>query len=143
MLSLEFDISIVYQMVLFIVLIFVMNKLIYAPLSKVVAERKKRIDRFSGGAASIEKEIENKLSEYNLKVAEAREIGSVERMKLKKEAAEKEVAIVETARLEAQKAMEEAKVRIDKETKAALSGLKKMKENIGKEIAEKALGRPI
>lgn len=134
MLSLEVDISLLYQMVVFVILVFVMNRLIYIPLSKVMADRKRRIDQATGSAASIESEIENMLNDYYSKVADAKQVGNAERTKMKQEAAEREAAIIEAARLNAQKAMEKAKTSIEKETKTALSGLKKMKEKIGKEI---------
>jgi len=143
MLSLTVDISILYQVVLFIILILVMNRLIYKPLLKVMEERKKRIGGFVDRATSIESEIEKKLSEYNLKVAEAKVTGNAERMKLKKEGAERESAIIETAQHEAQKAIEEARSKIAKEMEEALLGLTRMKEELGKGIAEKTLGRPV
>jgi len=87
-------------------------------------------------------------SEAGLKAAgarleEAKQAGNLERARLKKEGLSKETEIVSAALEDAKKAIGDAKAKIRMEKESASKALKDMTEEMGRSIAEKALGRSL
>lgn len=143
MVSIQLDVTFFIQMGLFLFLVYVLNVLIYKPISKVMAERDKKITGFESDAKTIEEDLEGKLADYKAKLNEAKEQGSVLRTELKKTGLEKETEVLGAAHSDALATIENAKKKIEAEKEAALESLKNMAEEMGKGIAEKALGRSL
>jgi len=143
MVSISLDITFFIQMVLFGVCVFVLNILVYKPVMKVMEERAKKLSDLDTDAGKIETDVESKLAGYKKKIEEAKEKGNFERATLKKEGLEKENEIVSAAHFEAQETISKAKKKIEKEKENALKCLKDMTGTMGREIAEKALGRSL
>ena len=141
MVSIELDITFFIQIGLFLLLVYILNVLIYKPVLKVMEERGKKISGMEADAVLADKEVEDKLASYRLELDKARQSGSADRATLKKEGLDKEVELLGAAHAEAQKTLSAAKDKIAKEVDSALAILKGMTEEMGKDIADKVVGR--
>lgn len=141
MVSIELDITFFIQMGLFLFLVYILNVLLYKPVLKVMEERSKKLADLGSDAVSAEKQVEEKLAEYKAKLDAAREEGTAERGKLKKEGLDKEAGILEEAHKSAQDSINEARERITKEKDTALESLRGMVDEMGRTISDKVVGR--
>ena len=143
MASIELDITFFIQAGLFLSLVYILNTLVFRPIKKVMEERDEKIGNDLGEARSMEDQIEEKLADYRARLEEAKQAGNLERARLKKEGLSKETEIVSAALEDAKKAIGDAKAKIRMEKESASKALKDMTEEMGRSIAEKALGRSL
>jgi len=141
MVSIELDITFFIQTGLFLLLVYILNMLIYKPVLRVMEERGKKISGMEADALSADKEVEDKLASYRLELDKAKRLGNADRVTLKKEGLDKETELLGAAHAEAQKTLSAAKDKITKEADSALAILKGMAEEMGKDIADKVVGR--
>lgn len=141
MVSIELDITFFIQMGLFLLLVYILNVLIYKPVLRVMEERGKKISGMEADAVLADKEVEDKLASYRLELDKAKQSGNADRAILKKEGLDKETELLGAAHAEAQKTLSAAKDKITKEVDSALATLKGMTEEMGKDIADKVVGR--
>lgn len=141
MVSIELDITFFIQTGLFLLLVYILNALIYKPVLRVMEERGKKISGMEADALSADKEVEDKLASYRMELDKAKQLGNADRAVLKKEGLDKEAELLGAAHAEAQKTLSAAKDKIAKEVDLALSTLKGMTEDMGKDIADKVVGR--
>ncbi|MBE9503171.1 MAG: ATP synthase F0 subunit B [Proteobacteria bacterium] len=143
MVSLALDYTLFIQMGLFICLIFILNVFLYKPILKVMEERGKKISGLEGEAELMGEEVEKKLVGYKARIDEAKEAGNAKRAVFKKEGLDKETEILAAVHDETQKTLSDAKEKISKETETALKKLQDMGREMGRDIAQKALGRSL
>lgn len=141
MVSIELDITFFIQIGLFLLLVYILNVLIYRPVLRVMEERGKKISGMEADAVLADKEVEDKLASYRLELDKAKQSGNADRAILKKEGLDKEDELLGAAQAEAQKTLSAAKDKIAKEVDSALAILKGMTEEMGKDIADKVVGR--
>ncbi len=139
----DINISFLYQLILFWLVIVVLNNFFFKPMLKYLDYRKSLMVGRKKEAESIAKEMEEKEKYYNDKIKEAKEKGieykkSVreEIIKAQKEIFEKEQSLVED---EFAKKRNELVFQLDSEKKEA----KTKSEELGRVIAVKILGREI
>lgn len=143
MVSIALDNTFFIQIGLFIVLIFILNILLYKPILKIMEERGKKLSGLDSEAKSIDSDVEMRLANYETKIDRARDKGQAQRAVTKKEGLDREVEISAAAQSDALQTLSEAKDKIAKEKKKALTALKKLNKEIAQSIAEKALGRSL
>ncbi len=141
MVSIELDITFFIQMGLFLLLVYILNVLIYRPVLRVMEERAKKISGMEEDAVLADKEVEDKLASYKLELDKAKQSGNADRAILKKEGLDKEAELLGAAHDDAKKTLSAAKDKIAKVVDLALSTLKGMTEDMGKDIADKVVGR--
>ena len=140
---LDFDITILYQMVGFFVLLFILNRLLYKPLQKLLAEREERIDGNIAHTDKLNKEIEEGLVDYDVKLKEAAVRGLEERAKLRAEGAVKQKEILEAAGAEVSHDLTVMRNELGASRAEALAGLKDEVKSLSRNVAEKLLDRKI
>lgn len=137
------DISILYQVVLFIILWLILNKLLFKPYLKLLDAREQRTTGAQQDSADLEHEGAQLRAQYEDKIAQARAAGysakeailqnaRLEREKILTEAREEAAQILERARREIAIALERER-RIAAAEAAALAA----------DMASKALGRRV
>ena len=141
MVSIELDITFFIQTGLFLLLVYILNVLIYKPVLRVMEERGKKISGMEADAVLADKEVEDKLASYRMELDKAKQLGNADRATLKKEGLDKEAELLGAAHVEAQKTLSAAKDKITKEADSALAILKGMTGDMGKDIADKVVGR--
>jgi F-type H+-transporting ATPase subunit b len=139
----DINITLVIQMVNFLLLVFLLNTILYRPIrnmiakrNQVIAEREQGIERADADAAAAVREFEGKVQEARIegrqKVQGLKDVGYEKEKNLLQEAAE-------------HSASELAKVRdqIKKDIAAARKRLRAQIQAFSVEVAQKVLGRTI
>lgn len=128
-----------WMLIAFLVVFFVLAKYGFPAIINMVDERKRYIDESLQKAHEASERLENIKQEGEAILQEARE----KQAQMLKEAAETRDAIVEKAqdkaRAEGARLMEDARVAIEQEKKAAIADIRKQVATLSVEIAEKVL----
>jgi len=105
----DLDGTIVIQLALFLVLVFLLNRLLYRPYLRLQEQRDRAIDGRLREAERLEQEARARLAELEARLAEAKLSGAEERARVRAEGAEREREIVEVARRESAQRLAVAK----------------------------------
>jgi F-type H+-transporting ATPase subunit b len=129
----------IWQVVIFVGLIFLLKKFAWKPILDAVNEREEGIKNALLSAENAKKEMQNLKSDNEKLLADAR----AERDALMKEAREIKDKMINDAKIEAQEAGEkmiaQAKAAIESEKNVAMADLKNQVSSLSLEIAEKVL----
>ena len=131
------------QFVNFIILLIILNKILYRPLMKVLAERREAIDGSHARAKDLEEGIEEKMQRYQQQLSDAKKIANEERNKLKKAAVEEEAILLADANGKASVRLQAIKAKVADEAAEASKTLKGEAETLAGQIATKVLGREL
>jgi F-type H+-transporting ATPase subunit b len=131
------------QIINFLALIFILNVLLYKPILQIMERRKGIFDSAEEEIKRLQETIDRKMAEYEAKIAQAKSEAMTQRGEIQKEGAEKGKEILDGARAEIQKMMDDFNVRLTQEVEGARTVLRGHSEKISKEIAEKVLGRSV
>ena len=96
----DLDISVVFQLALFLVLLVVLNKLVFRPLLALFQQRRDETDGRREEALRAANEAEDLLDSYGSSMAEATAEGMAVRSKVRDEAVRREAEVVAEARSE-------------------------------------------
>lgn len=135
------DISFFIQAINFLVLMFLLNTILYKPVRKILADRAAEIAVGHERAAAVDKEVQEKMAQYEAKLRDAKIKATEERGVLKKEAQGYEAEVLEQARKEAGVSLAAIKGKVAKESAVAKDILKEQARSLSLEICEKVLGR--
>lgn len=135
------DLTLLIQMGLFLTLMLILNRFVFRPMAALLEERGKRIKDPGTDAKGMEAEVEKMRLRYETTLNEAKLRAIEERNKLKKEGAEMEREITQTAYKAAEEMMSEVKERMDKELSIARESLRREAGSLSADAAEKLLGR--
>ncbi len=135
--------SLFIQIVNFLALIFILNVLLYKPILGIMDRRQGIFDSTEAEIKRLQDTIDQKMAEYEAKIAQAKGEAMAQRNEIQKEGAEKGKEILDGAKAEIQKMMDDFHVRLTQEVDGARTVLRSQSERISKEIAEKVLGRGV
>lgn len=135
------DITFIFQIVNFLVLMLVLNVLLYKPVRKLLADRAAEIAGGHEKAAVVDRDVQEKMAQYEARLHEAKLKASEERGILKKAALDEESALLDKARKEATDSVNSLKGRVAKEAAEAREYLREQTQSLSLEICEKVLGR--
>ncbi len=139
----DIDSSLFIQIINFLALIFILNALLYKPILGIMDRRKGIFDSTEAEIKRLQDTIDQKMTEYEAKIAQAKSEAMAQRGEIQKEGAEKGKEILDGAKVEIQKMMDDFQVRLTQEVDGARTVLRSQSERISKEIAEKVLGRSV
>jgi F-type H+-transporting ATPase subunit b len=131
------------QFVNFVILLVVLNKLLYKPLQKILAERRDAIKGSHQCAEDLESQIDAKMLAYQNQVDAARAQANAERSELKKTALAQETSILTEAHDKVGAKLQNIKSQVAKEATEAGELLKREAESLAGQIATKILGREL
>jgi len=135
------DITFIFQIVNFILLMLVLNILLYKPIRKILADRSAEIAGGHAKAVEVDKDVQDKMAQYEARLREAKTKASDERGVMKKDALVEESSILDKARKEATDSLNILKSQVAKEAAGAREFLKEQTLSLSLEISEKVLGR--
>ena len=135
------DITFIIQIVNFLLLMLVLNVLLYKPVRKILADRAAEIAGGHEKAAEVDKDVQDKMAQYETRLREAKIKASEERGVLKKAALAEESVLLENARKDATDSVNALKGKVAKEAAEAREYLKEQTRSLSLEICEKVLGR--
>ena len=137
------DISILYQVVLFVFLLLVLNKVLFQPYLALLDERESRTSGAQHDSADLEHEGARLRSQYEERLAQARSNAIAERERILQTARQEREKILGQARQEADRHL----ARVRQEIAAALQVERRLAATeaaaIAAEIASKVLGRKV
>ena len=137
------DLAFVIQIVNFVVLLFILNAFLYRPIRKVLADRAGELDAAKSRAEAVDREVQDKMAEYEARLRDVKSAVGNERAALVKEAQAEESAVLDKARKEASDTLTSIKERVAREAANAKVLLQEQARSLSQEICEKVLGRSL
>jgi F-type H+-transporting ATPase subunit b len=137
------DGSLVFILVLFLIFVFVLNRILFKPIGNVLDERESLTDGARAEARAAVNQYGSRLSEYENSIRQARAEG-YRRLEQERAALIAERSkVIEDARREAHARIEQGKAEIASETSAARAALESESHQIAERISRTVLGRTI
>lgn len=140
---LEINATLIVQIIAYFVLLYLLNRLLFKPVMAVIEKRREKTEGTLKGAADIEKEVEEGLEAYRERLKDETAKAQEARAAIKKAAVEKEKALLDSARKEAQDEITRMKAELEKGKGSALESLKEESKKLSTTIAEKVLERKL
>jgi F0F1-type ATP synthase membrane subunit b/b' len=139
----DIDLTAAVQFALFLITVYVSNKLLFQPYLQLRERRKAGIEGARAEAERMIAESEAKHAEQEKKLAAARDQAAEEGRKIRLEAAAYEQEVTDKARRAAQDAMDAAQKRVRSETEAARAELLPQAEALARSMSSRLLGREV
>lgn len=136
---LDLNITMLFQLVNFLITIFVLNLLLIKPLRKVMRERKEMMSSLSGDAESFESKAVTSLDEYEAQLKKARQEAAVNREDGRAAGLKEQQAMIDEAQKEAQGILGEARTRLQAEAETSLQELRSKVEAYSQQLAGRVL----
>lgn len=140
---LSFDRTVVVEFFIFIVAIYVLNKLLFQPLVNVRYRREDLTVVKMEEARKLNEDLEKRVNEYRSKIESAREEAYEQRGEIRRQAQEQAEEIVAEARKEAEEQVEKYKQELASEVKDIKQSMKPQIESLAKNIASKVLAKEV
>ncbi len=137
------DITLVIQMINFLILLFVLNLILFRPIRKIIKERNGIVENFNSDIASLTDEAQASMEEFEEKVLEARKEGMGKVQGMKDEGGRAEVELIAATTQEVQAKIEEARKKVASDIQDARTELQKQVQTFSVAVTEKVLGRSI
>jgi F-type H+-transporting ATPase subunit b len=141
--SIDFDRSVVAQMILFVTLMLVLAPTLFQPLLRLFEEREKRTDGARTEARQMQEKAVELLTKYEAELSRVQQVAAAEREKLRSETLSLEAKILEEARQATVAIVEEGRQRISVEAARIRSDLDTRRQQISSDIANGVLGREV
>lgn len=141
MVSLDYSLGI--QIINFVLLIFILNRILYKPLLGMIDKRKQQLADSETEIRRLRETVEHQIVAYEEKLRQAKAAALEEKNEIIRRGAEEARAITDAARAEIPALMEQFQVRMGKEIDAAKRILTSRSQQLSLEIAEKILGRSL
>jgi F-type H+-transporting ATPase subunit b len=135
--------SLFIQMANFLVFLIVMNFVLYRPIRRIVAERKKMISEKQESVDSLEAQAKAALLDYDQKLQESRSMGFQRILELKAAGHEQEKELLRQISEQAAAKVGELRAKIQKDIGIARMELKHQVKSFSVDLAQKILGRKI
>jgi len=139
----DIDLTAIVQFALFLITMYVSNKLLFQPYLQLRERRKAGIEGARAEAERMTSEADAKLADYEKSLAAARDRAAEEGRKIRIAAAAHEKEVTEKARATAQQALDAAQQRVKAETEAARRQLLPQAEALARSISSRLLGREV
>ncbi len=139
----DFDYTLVGQIVLFLVLWIALKPLLFDPMLKLFEERERRIEGNRAKARKIDDESAVALTQYEEAMAKARAEGNTVREKLRGEGVAQETALLSMVRLETMRQTEDGKQASLAELAKVRDALKLQVPSMARDLAKRVLGREV
>jgi F-type H+-transporting ATPase subunit b len=137
------DISLVIQIVNFLVLIWVLNIVLYKPIRRILIQRKEKVLALQQGAETSLEEARAREAAFDQGIKAARARGLKEKDSFLQEAGEEEKRIIGEINAKAQAVLAAVREKISKDAEAVRTTLQEEVEGFAKAIGQKILGRAI
>lgn len=137
------DLSLLLVIVLFLIFVFVLNKILFKPISKVLDERHNLTVGAADEARAAARSYQMRLADYEARIREARAKG-YRLAELERAAAlERRRQLIESIKQQAKHQIEEAKSNIQHQSAEARTALETESHQIAERISRTLLGRTV
>lgn len=135
------DISLVYQMINFLILLFVLNQVLYKPIRKVILDRRQKVEILKDNADQASNDLFSQEQSYKNRLKQAKDEGLQEKSIFLEKALQEEKEIIEKINKKAQSNLTQVKEQIAREREQARKTLEDEVDIFASAISEKILGR--
>lgn len=135
--------TIIFTWINLIILIFIMKKLLFKPVTKMLADREKEVSTMYEKAESAQKNAESLEKDYTEKLSNAREEAARIMKDATRDATLKGEEIISNAQASAAQTISKAQKEIEREKKAAVDEIKSDIASIAVSVAEKVIEKDI
>jgi len=135
------DISALYQMINFLILLIVLNMVLYKPIRNVILERKAKVNGLESGVEKASADLDSQKDVYKDGLKQARNEGLKQKEVFIDEASAEEKEIIDQINKKAQANFAQIKQQVAEETEQARKVLEAEVDAYAKAIGEKILGR--
>ena len=137
------DGSLVFVLVLFLVFVFLLNRILFRPVGRVLDERQTLTEGSANEARAARRIYETRLAEYEATIRQAR-AESYKRSEHERAAATEERRhLIDEAKLHAHEQIERAKQEIEQQVLQARAALESESRQIAERISRTVLGRTV
>lgn len=136
----DLDITLVVQLINFLITLVVLNYLLVKPIRAKIKERADSIEAMTSEVEKFNEQAEKKLENYEEALGEARKAGTSERIKMKEAGEAEQDSILAAAQEAAQADLGKARSEIESQTKSALDTLRSQVDAMAAKAADKVLG---
>lgn len=137
------DSSVFIQIVNFLFLIWILNKILYRPIRDILAKRRDRVTGMEDGIENCLNEAREKDALFSEGIRSARSNGTMEKDKVVQEAEEEERAIIRQINEKAQAELAKVREKIAKDAEEVRKSLLQEVDKFANDIGEKILGRAV
>ena len=137
------DITLIIQMVNFLVLLFVLNLILFRPIRNIIKQRNQIIQNFNSEITSLTDEAQNSMDRFEQKVLEAKKEGMVRVQGMKGEGEQAEAELIAATNTEVQAKIQEARQKVRSDVQEARTQLQAQVQAFSVAVTEKVLGRSI
>jgi len=139
----ELNWSIFVQMFNFLLLMFILNKILYQPILKILEEREKKISDGQQEVKDLAAQGNKLVATYNEKLQAAKVEAMASKANARKQAVEQVNAVIQDARAKAEQEILQVRQRVANEIEAAKKELEPELASMAATIAEQVLGRKV
>jgi F-type H+-transporting ATPase subunit b len=133
--------SLVFVLVLFLLFVFVMNRLLFRPIGRVLDERETLTEGATSEARAAVRRYQAKLADYESTIRQARAENYKKLEQDRTAALEERRQVIEAAKRETGEKIEHAKSEIEQQASAARDALESESRQIAQTISRTVLGR--
>jgi F-type H+-transporting ATPase subunit b len=139
----EINLTIVIQVLQFLILVFVLNRLLFKPISRVMAERQKKISGWEEKTRDLRDASRLRLESYENQHREEKIRARERQEQLTKELKEQEEKNLRAVSGEAATLVASTKKALQEETERLRGELRRQAAELSEMLAEKVLGRKV
>ena len=137
------NITLVYVLILFLIFVFVLNQILFKPISKVLAEREALTEGAAAEARAAARQYQTRLANYEETIRQARAETYRRLEQSRKAALEDRQKLIDAARAQSESEISVAREQIAAEAVAARFELDQESGQIAQQISRTLLGRAV
>ena len=139
----EINLTIVIQVVQFLLLLFIVNRFLFRPTVDLIQEREKKITTWKEETKHCHESMQERLQSYENQIVEARARAQEQQELVTAELKEEEDKKLEAASEEAWRIVASTREKLQEETEALRGQLREQAEEMSELVTEKVLGRKV
>jgi F-type H+-transporting ATPase subunit b len=139
----DINISLLYQLINFIVLLIALNFILYKPVLAIMRERQQTIGGAFSDAKTAQEKMNSLLEQYNTSLADAKQKATSAYNTMYQQGLDSQRDTIAAERAKASELLDKARAEIASASSSAKADLKKEAEKLAQDISAKLLGRAV
>jgi F-type H+-transporting ATPase subunit b len=139
----DINISLLYQLINFIVLLIALNFILFKPIRRIMQEREQGISSALEDAKAAQNRMQSLLEHYNASLAESKQKATSAYNAIYQQGLDAQRDMISTERTKAGEMLDKARAEIAAAANSARADLKKEAERLSQDITSKLLGRAV
>jgi F-type H+-transporting ATPase subunit b len=139
----DINISLLYQLANFIVLLIALDIILFKPIRQVIQEREQGISSSLGDARTAQERMQVLLEQYNASLADAKQKATATFNGIYQQGLDSQRDMISAERTKAGEMLDKARAEVAASAASARADLKKEAERLSQEITSKLLGRAV